>query len=396
MNIAVIGTGTAGVMSLSHLLAWLPANCTIYSIYNPKIPMLGIGESTSTSIPKTLFYGTDFNLLTDAHELDATVKHGVKYSNWRNHNVYTALPPPNYAMHFNNFKLRDVSFDKFRIKWGKKFVEITGEIKILEDLGNKVQIVVDDTEYNFDYVIDCRGFPEDYSKYEMVDTIPVNHCLVHAVSTPGSWHYTHHMAHPNGWMFGIPLQTRQGWGYLYNDTITSRKDAESNLKEIFPEAKSEDLREFTFKNYKAKKFIDGRIINNGNRALFYEPIEALSGWFYDQILRSFFDVIITEQLSQEVANNSLSQLAEDYELFICFMYHGGSIYDSEFWQTTKEKCSKRLKNSERFQEHIKILKDIPDNLIHNDVVRPIPTNVWLHLDKEFGYNYFRNNNEPRI
>lgn len=396
MNIAVIGTGTAGVMSLSHLLAWLPHNFTITSIYNPKIPMLGIGESTSTSIPKTLFYGTDFNLLTDAHELDATVKHGVKYSNWREHDVYTALPPPNYAMHFNNFKLRDVSFGKFRKKWKQKFVEVTGEIKNLQDTGDYVSIIVDEVEYRFDYVIDCRGFPQSYEDYELIDTIPVNHCLVHGINEPGDWNYTHHYAHPNGWMFGIPLQTRQGWGYLYNDTITTKESAIENLKTIFDDVKEENLREFTFKNYRAKKFINGRIVNNGNRALFYEPIEALSGWFYDQVLRSFFDVIITKKFPEVIANESLSQLAEDYELFICFMYHGGSTYDSEFWRQTSKKCTHRIETSERFQEHIQKLQKMPDELIHNDIVMPIPSNVWIHLDREMGYNYFRSKYESRL
>lgn len=396
MNIAVIGTGTAGVMSLSHLLAWLPETCKITSIYNPKIPMLGIGESTSTSIPKTLYYGTGFNLLTEPEKLDATVKHGVKYSNWREQTVYTTLPPPNYAMHFNNFKLREVSFDAFTKLWGNKFEELTGEITLFEDKGDYVQIDVDNVQYTFDYVIDCRGFPKSYEKYDMVDTIPVNHCIVHGVNEPGDWNYTHHYAHPNGWMFGIPLQTRQGWGYLYNDNITTKDQAIENLKSIKNGVDADKLREFTFKSYKAKKFIDGRIINNGNRALFYEPIEALSGWFYDQVLRSFFDVIITQTLTEEVANNSLSLLAEDYELFICFMYHGGSTYDSDFWKITAEKCSKRLNESARFAEHVKKLSSLPSELIHNDIVRPIPSNVWLHLDKEFGYNYFRRENESRI
>lgn len=77
-SIAVIGVGTAGVTALSHLLAWTPDDATIVSVYDPETPILGIGESTTVHIPENLFVGTGFNLLQDAHELDATQKLGVR------------------------------------------------------------------------------------------------------------------------------------------------------------------------------------------------------------------------------------------------------------------------------------------------------------------------------
>ena len=67
-NIAVIGTGTAGVVSLAHCLAFFTSDWKVTSVYDPNIPMLGIGESTSTQIPTTLFYGTDLNFLQDQDE----------------------------------------------------------------------------------------------------------------------------------------------------------------------------------------------------------------------------------------------------------------------------------------------------------------------------------------
>jgi hypothetical protein len=39
-------------------------------------------------------------------------------------------------------------------------------------------------------------------------------------------------------MFGIPLKTRQGWGYLYNDTITSKEDALEEINKIEAEMQS--------------------------------------------------------------------------------------------------------------------------------------------------------------
>ena len=389
-NIAVIGTGTAGVVSLAHCLAFFTQDWKVTSVYDPNIPILGIGESTSTQIPTTLFYGADLNFLEDMSELDSTIKHGVKYVNWREQDFFTKIPPPFYAMHFNNFKLKDFAFKRFTEKWGDKFSILEGEIKCLENLPETATIqFTDGSIHNFDYIIDCRGYPEDYTDYEMVD-IPVNHAIVNIISEPGNWNYTYHYAHPNGWMFGIPLQSRQGWGYLYNDTITTKNEAIDNIAEIFKTDRDKlNLREFSFKNYKAKKFIDNRIIKNGNRAIFFEPLEALSGWMYDSIIRTFFDVVLAKRHTEESANQHLHNLAYDYELFINYMYHGGSTFDSKFWNITSKKCKEKLKNSNKWQEHVKIMKGLePAYYTNQTLVFPFPAGVWKNLDQDMKYHYF--------
>ena len=389
-TIAVVGTGTAGITAISHLLAYLPTDYRVISIHDPLIPMLGIGESTTTQIPESLYYGADINLLTDSDELDATVKHGVRYVNWRSYDVNTFIPPPHYAMHFNNFKLKEVCFAKFKQKWKQKFSVIEGEITELVGHQDNVTCKISGEDYSFDYLIDCRGYPTDYTEYDIVDTIPVNHCLVHTIPEPADWKYTYHYAHPNGWMFGIPLKTRQGWGYLFNDQITSREDAVKNLSEIFnTHIKESKLREFAFKNYRAKKFISGRIVKSGNRALFYEPLEAMSGWFYDRVIRAFFDVVITQRHTEDQANTLLSDFAEDYELFICYMYHGGTIYKSKFWDITQEKCTDRIANSSRFKKGIDTLsKIIPEHYGSESIVMPWPYKTWAQIDRDFGFRYF--------
>jgi hypothetical protein len=389
-TIAVIGTGTAGITTLAHLLAWLQPDWKVISIHDPSVPMLGIGESTTTTIPDSLYNGAGFNFLTDLEELDSTIKHGVKYTNWRENDVFTIIPPPSYAIHFNNFKLKEFCFSRFIKMWGDKFQVIEGNITDIENNPSSADCKVSGVSYSFDYIFDCRGYPTDYSEYDIIDTIPVNHCLVNMIPTPGDWNYTYHQAHENGWMFGIPLRTRQGWGYLYNDNITTREDAVSDIAKIF-NTTSEDLnlREFSFKNFRAKKFIDGRIIKNGNRALFYEPIEALSGWFYDRIVRAFVDSKVINVLSEYEVNATLTSAAEDYELFICYMYHKGSMFKSKFWDITTSKCSARLENSEKFKKYTTFLKTVTPEFYANDsIIMPFDYKIWHQIDKDFGFKYF--------
>jgi len=83
----------------------------------------------------------------------------------------------------------------------------------------------------------------------------------------------------------------------------------------------------------------------------------------------------------------LSNFAEDYELFICYMYHGGTVYNSKFWNITQEKCTDRLINSDRFEKSLATLRTATSFDKLTDTM-PFPVDVWKHLDREFGFKYF--------
>jgi len=386
-KIAVIGIGTAGITSLCHLLAFLPENWEIYSIYDPNIPILGIGESTTTAIPATLYNGTGFNLLEDQKFLDSTIKNGVKYVGWREQDFFSKLIPPAHGIHFNNFKLKDFAFSRFEIKWGDKFKIITGKITNLENHKDYAKLFIENEVYDFDWIVDCRGYPESYDEYIISDIIPVNHCLVHMIPEPGDWPWTYHKAHRNGWMFGIPLTTRQGWGYLYNDKITEKADAVEDICERFDLKKENcNFREFAFKNYYARNFLEDRILKNGNRALFYEPIEAMSGFFYDQVMRHFFD-FLQGNLVAERLNTELTRIAEDLETFIAYIYHGGSTYSSEFWKITSEKCTQKIKDDARFDLYVSLLKELsPSQKSEQRLYGIFNSPNWFDFDRNLGYH----------
>lgn len=395
MKIAVLGVGTAGLTSLAHCLSFLNSSWTVYSISDPSTPILGIGESTTPLIPGQLYNGTRFTLLEDSDELDATVKYGVKYVGWREKDFFSHILPPNHAMHFNNFKLKEFCFGRFQKLFQDRFKIVYGNIKDVTTNNNNATVIVDNDVLSFDYVIDCRGYPEDYTEYNVSTAIPVNHCLVHTINQPGTWTWTYHVAHRNGWMFGIPLKTRQGWGYLYNDTITPREDAVADISERF-KVKEEDLslREFKFKTYYAKKFIEGRIIKNGNRALFYEPMEALSGSFYGTLMRAFIS-LIDGDIDESYFNESLTQTAQDFENFICFVYHGGSTYDSEFWRITKDRCRSHLNQNTRFEYFINLIRAVKPHEQQQKMWAPFLASNWLDFDRDLGYNYFNPNSVNR-
>lgn len=392
MRIGVVGVGTAGLVSLSHLLAHTPADTIVTSIYDPNIKILGIGESSTFGLPKLLFQGTGFNLVEWADWLDATPKFGVSWKNWREKDFESVIQPGGYGIHFNNFKMKDFCFMRFEKMWPNKFNILEGTVSNITNQGTHASVIINNTDEQFDLVIDCRGYPTDYTEYNLIEDMPVNHCLVHTVSEPGTWNTTIHQATKNGWMFGIPLKTRQGWGYLYNDKITTKDDAIADIADIFKtNIEKLDLREFAFKPYYAKTFFDGRILKNGNRALFFEPMEALSGFFYESALRTLFDYFTTT-LSIDDVNTTLTLMAQDLENFYHYVYQGGSIYNTEFWNTIKESSSNKLKNNTRWDETVNKV----NSCITEDGIIEIPVGFWfaekwLAWEDKFGYSHFKKN-----
>tara|TARA_B110000503_G_scaffold12801_1_gene17430 strand:- start:16158 stop:17390 length:1233 start_codon:yes stop_codon:yes gene_type:complete len=399
IKIAVVGIGTVGIQSLSHLLGFLDNNFEITAIYDPNIKILGVGESSQPDFLVSLHKGANFKITEDAHHLDATIKLGAKWINWRKEDFTMTLDPPFMAMHFNNFKLKEFCFQRFKQLWKEKFQIIKGNVSSIENInGNYAQVNVDDKSYNFDFVMDCRGYPEDFSNYETVESIPVNHALIHVKDTPGDWTTTINQATEHGWMFGLPLQTRNAWGYLYNDTISSKQEVVDDMCKIFKLDESNlNLKEFSFKNYKAKQYFDGRVMLNGNRALFYEPLEALANGFYNNVIRNFFDYVTEDKSisnfhSVPTINNRLTQLADSNEMFINFIYHGGSNFNSKFWKFAKQNCSIFLNQSVLWKRTNHDVKKIISNTnaTSNDTVSFWKVHHWKDWDEKLTFDYFKN------
>jgi tryptophan halogenase len=394
MKIAVIGVGTAGIMSLCHTLKWMCPDdgSTITSIYDPSVKILGIGETSQPNFVKSLFEGANFNFLLDAHELDATVKFGASYKKWRETNFDMPMEPPSYGIHFNNFKLKDFCFKRFNKLWGDKFKVVEGKVVDVINRKTHAEVIVNNFSHHFDYVIDCRGYPSDLTDYVVLDDLTVNHCLVNIIDKPGTWNTSINQATSHGWMFGIPLSNRQGWGYLYNDKITTREEAVSEIESLFgiPNPK---LNEFTFKSYYAKTFFDGRILKNGNRAFFFEPIEGMAGFFYDTTLRFFVDHV-AGRINVDVLNENLSRAVKDIENFIYFLYQGGSTFDSKFWNITKEKCARNLRSKTSHRWRLVLLnikKELENPALRQDasMTGRWSPDLWVKWAENLEYDYFK-------
>ena len=182
---------------------------------------------------------------------------------------------------------------------------------------------VDPKDVDADYVFDCRGKPDDFSNYEDLDN-PINACILGRPkwnTSKNSW--SRHVATPDGWTFVIPTHKSSPSndfcvGYCYNSDITKKEVAEFNLLNQFD---VEVKKHIKFRNYVAEEpVIDDRIILNGNRLFFLEPLESSSTQTYLEIAKAFLDYYLEGKVSM---NLSLIHISEPTRLL--------SISYAVFW-----------------------------------------------------------------
>lgn len=401
-KILVIGVGSAGLITLCQFCSYLSDEWQIYSVHDPKIPILGVGEATSTNVPYELFKSTNFLMNEDSDYLDSTYKFNVRYTNWRENQFNSNILGGNYALHFDNKMLKDFVFQRLLKRFPKKIKIMEGNISYVKNTDAGVKVAINDNIEIFDYVVDCGGFPKDFSDYNIVN-LPLNSAIVIRKNKPGTWTYTHHWAHKNGWMFGIPLKSKQGWGYMYNDTITSKDDAINDLCSILKLDKKEiEPSNYSFKSYYAKNnLIDGRILKNGNRFMFFEPMEALSIETYCS-LNHLYIQYLNKEISKKKLLDRIEFQAESLILFYNFVYHGGSIYDTKFWRKAKKDSTEHVKKSYIFKDSLNMVKEKKMRGI-NDIeiscyssICPFPVYTWEKMSENLGYDYFNFNKKLNV
>lgn len=389
-NIAVIGAGSAGLVTAGMLLSHTSSDTKVTLISDPSIPIIGVGESVAPILPDQLKHSIDFVPFFDIPKLKGTVKWGTMYTNWRDKEAFITFPSALSAMHFDTYEFNKFMVPRLREKWGDRFVEVDGNVESLTDKGPHVEVLYQTTchiEY-YDYVVDCMGFPQSFDDYNMVAN-PVNHCLVHDKMEGGDWGYTDHVATENGWMFVIPLADRQSYGYLYDDNITSWEDAKADFSRLIG-VDELNLREFKFKSYYTKKFCEGRIFKNGNKSSFFEPQLANSLTTYSKL-----NLLAIKYIEGRMTLGELNDKAESIFLeslnMISFCYHGGSTYDTPFWKQAMDIANDHLDRSDLITEFYKKwerykLDDIPYS--QRDMGFEYHPVQITQFDKEFGYGYF--------
>ena len=314
MKIVVLGRGLAGCFTAAHF-KYFSAQCEVELIFDSKIPPVPIGQATTAENPKLLW--TLFQPNWYKNPIKATFKTGILYENWgkKNDKFFHPFPFGGVALHYDTTSCQD-------------YLCKNGNFKITD------KNILDYNEVDADYIFDCRGFPSNYDDYDLLIN-PLNAALcAKSNEVKSTQHWTRVIATPNGWTWDIPLTDHTSLGYLYNSDITSDEDAEKNFNEMFESIKI--YTKMKFKNYVSKNpIIDDRIILNGNRLFFLEPLESTSVDIYLNWIQKCFTWIIHKTVSAIEAQDYIKEYIKRTQNFILYHYGFGSKWNTPFWDYAK-------------------------------------------------------------
>jgi len=347
MKITVLGKGNAGCLTALHFhyfSKFSNKKVEVELIHDSKTPTLTVGQATTLHLPTILWQALGTDYYTNSNDLNYTMKTGIMYENWGKYNekIFHPFALGHYALHYDTQKFHN---------------------HILKNSNFKVK-VVDNYVNNFDnidadYIFDCRGWPKDFDNNydELINPLNAVVCAnIPKKEKEVDW--TRACATPDGWTFYIPLHDNVSLGYMYNSNITSKDKAINNFKNQF---NVESIREaFPFKQYIAKKPIDGRLVKNGNMLFFLEPLESTSVATYIQWNRIMYDCIINETIDTQSASNYIKEYTKKVQNFILWHYADGSKYNTKFWKYAKN-LAKVIRKDENFNDilNYSLSEDLP-------------------------------------
>ena len=351
-KVAVIGRGTAGVLSAMMLRKWGNEYVDVEVFYNPDIPEVSVGEGSQLSLPALLYLCQNWTFKDYVPLFNSTLKCGIQYYGWGTKgDFFHSFPPPGYGMHFSATQLQDVLMDTLK-QQDVKFTEA--------DIGHHNDI-------DADFIMDARGGPSDPENNPLYE--PLKHTVTNAaVVAQCEWdaplyNYTIADAQPNGWIFGIPLQNRISFGYCYNSEISKEEDIQKELEKYVSLSHhdlriKDDPRHLHFDSYRRKvNWVDNRVAYVGNTSFFAEPLEATAIEFQTNIIERTIDLWSRpagddKTEFQKECNSWYTQWAKEAEAVImCHYAAENPRYPTEFWKEGERKGQKCLLNCERWNSY---------------------------------------------
>jgi hypothetical protein len=334
-KIAIVGAGNAACLTALHYhLYGRIINDSIDEIeiyHDPSVPIEKVGLGSQLNVTDIIFDVLEMDWYENP--IDATFKTGILYEGWgkKQDKIFHSFSGKGNAIHYIPHKLSKCVLESSHF--------------------NAIEKSISDPEKEIDanYIIDCRGrHNRDKSNYDTLIN-PLNAVLLSSKDGKDpDLHYTRTVTTPNGWTFVIPNKDSVSYGYLYNNTITSDKEAKEDFLERFNLSEIDDT--LTFENYMAKNvFVGNRTILNGNACGFMEPMEANSTAFFLSVAEFAWDCIFGIT-SPNKSNHLIKKLMKEIETFILWHYQYGSKYDTAFWEYAK---SLPFHPDKKFKELIK-------------------------------------------
>jgi 2-polyprenyl-6-methoxyphenol hydroxylase-like FAD-dependent oxidoreductase len=229
-----------------------------------------------------------------------------------------------YAYHFDSVKLGQFLRDKAKQKGLIHVVDNVSDVQIANNGDIKQLICEKHGALSADFFIDCTGFSahlihkalkREYLSY--ADTL-FNDAAV-AIQTPYAQDlktqvqrantYTRSIALSSGWMWNIPLRSRQGNGYVYSQTHISADQAETELRQ---KLQLEDNADVSAKHLKMrigrlKEHWHANCLAVGLSQGFIEPLEATALMLTQLTVERFVACFTSQKNTTSTLKNKFNQ-----------------------------------------------------------------------------------------
>jgi len=403
VNIVICGGGTAGWISAFIIEDAQPGIHDITVVESSAIGIVGAGEG-STGLLIDVLTGIYFNRADNSilerfmKATDATYKFGIKHVNWGkdanssyfapldtsvgakympdpvfnyvlselgNDKVYLSsqigqvieknkLPRTNFGFHFDAFKVG--KFFKEELKDRKNIRSVDAVIKDvnISENGDIESLLLDSgAVLEGEFFIDCTGFARvlmkklDVQWKSYKENLPVNSAMPFLLDYENEdikkdiIPATVAQAMSSGWMWKIPLSTRMGCGYVYDDNFITPEQAQAEVEQVLGH-KITPIRHIKFEAGRCEVLWKKNCIATGLAGAFLEPLEATSIHSTAVQMLSFTLEFLNKDKAKTVTehninsyNRQVADVYESYKEFIVLHYQGGRK-DTPFWRYINE------------------------------------------------------------
>ena len=391
-RVLVAGSGTAGLVAAIVLKTRLDIKVDVIS--SGKIGIIGVGEGSTEHFKEFMdFAGIDqYDLIKNT---DATYKAGIMFEGWSDstflHSVaypfdiklgqYNAVYgnqisknlkyiTPKYTwnskissnflgnpslfpynqFHFDTHKLNDYLIKISKSK-GIEFFEDEIKDVLINSIGDIESIVGNNKTYKYDFFIDATGFNRilinklggKWKSYQ--DFLKLNSAITFETKDAGdidAWTLSKTM--DAGWMFRIPVWSRQGNGYIFDSNYISKEAAQQEVENLF-QRPIEIGKQISFD----PGCLENAWIKNccaiGLSGSFFEPLEASSiGTSIQQSFLLMHNLVNYNESIIKSYNESFQGIVENIRDFIVLHYITKKN-NSNFWKDLQhQKIPESLQN----------------------------------------------------
>lgn len=391
-RIGVLGGGTAGYFAALAIKRRFP-HLDVTIVESSDIPIIGVGEATTTLMPPFLHHDLGLDIVELFHEVKPTFKMGIKFEwglprdSWfgypfgpaepveafaldghlrsqsltsllmaedrapvlrsPDNELHSLLPSLKFAYHLDNAPF--VAFlAKAAIHAGVAHIDANVDDVVLDEQGHvRALRTKDGRELSFDFFIDATGFrsfliekvlKSPFQSY--ASTLFCDTAIVATVPQRGPIQpYTTAETMDAGWCWRIPVEGEDHRGYVHSSAFLNIDQATDEMRRKNPGMG--DPWVVRFRSGRHRDFWLGNVVALGNAYGFVEPLESTA--LHMVIIEIAYLLEGIEALWNPARDESFFQRANeavgahwDYlRWFLGVHYKFNQRFDTAFWQAAR-------------------------------------------------------------